>query len=479
MGQKSRLKILEAQVKELSAFRNESLLLQAEQVRLWSEKEAYYIATISDLQSQLKKQAVQKTSSNSHKPPSTDLARKNQSLREKSGNPVGGQIGHKGFTLEMTDSPDKIENLYPSYCNNCGESLSESVFSQVGRRQEKEIPLPQPIVTEYRCHSTTCKCGHHQMASYPDGIINHIQFGPNVQAVAVYNNIFQFLPFGRSQDYFAKVFNLNISKATIENMIRRAAQKAKSAYETLRQEIELSFFVGSDETGFKVNGSKHWFWVWQNSKLTYIVASDSRSKQVISDVFPQGLPNSIVGSDRLAAQLSTLSKGKQVCLAHLLRDVEYLIKAEAHPWATEFKAFLKQALELKKSLLHYTENDPNVLQLEQLADKLLSPTIEVQLLEDSIANKDTLTFFRGMVKVRQFLLTFLYDERIAGDNNGSERAIRVVKIKTKISGQFKSLQAAFAIVRSVVDTAIKNGMSPFDAIRAIIDLPTTEPVLSG
>lgn len=120
--------------------------------------------------------------------------------------------------------------------------------------------------------------------------------------------------------------NLSISKGTMENILRRSAKKANNAYEGLRQVVEVSFYVGSDETGGKVNGKKNWFWVWQTALVTYIVAASSRSKQVIEDTFPDGLPQSIVCSDRLAAQLSTISKGTQICLVHLLRDLNISLK---------------------------------------------------------------------------------------------------------------------------------------------------------
>ena len=429
---------------------------------------------ISALESLLSKQSILKTSSNSHKPPSMDLNRKNQSLREKSDKPVGGQLGHEGHNLKMTDSPDEVERLYPNFCNRCGSSLTGADFKMESRRQVVDIPPLRPFTTEFQRFGTVCNCGHHQLATFPDGVDNHIQYGPNIQSMVVYNSCYQFLPFARLQDFFKKVCHLNISKGTIENILRRTAQKAAPAYETLRRAIEISFFVGSDETGFKVNGSKFWFWVWQNAVVTYIVASSSRSKQVISDVFPEGLPNTILCSDRLAAQLSTVTKGNQICLAHLLRDLNYLIEAEKHSWASDFKALLKQAIELKNLSPSYSQNDFRALQIENLADKLLDPLILEQLLIDKVGNKQTITFFRGMVRLRHALFPFLYHQLVPFHNNGSERAFRIAKVKTKISGQFKSLHHEFAVIRSVIDTAIKNGNPAFEAIKAIVNIPTAK-----
>ncbi|MDZ7935254.1 MAG: IS66 family transposase [Emticicia sp.] len=375
----------------------------------------------------------------------------------------------------MSEAPDKIEKIYPNFCNLCGKSLSESSFKLSARRQVIDLPPIQTITTEYQCFGADCQCGHHQESNFPVGVDNHVQYGQNIQALAIYQNCFQFVPFGRLQDFFVKVCNLSISKGTIENIIRRTAQKAQPVYEQLRQVIAISFFVGSDETGFKLNGKKGWFWVWQNTVVTYIVAACSRSKTVITDTFPEGLPHSILCSDRLAAQLSTISKGSQICLAHLLRDLNYLIETEKTTWATEFKSLLKQAIKLKQAQSSYTNNHPKILQIEQVLGKLLDNQLLDELLKEKEKYKQTITFFRAMLKLRHALFPFLYHPQIPFDNNASERGIRMIKTKMKVSGQFKSLHQEFAIIRSVIGSAIKNGQSAFHAIYAIVQMPLNNP----
>ena len=138
--------------------------------------------------------------------------------------------------------------------------MLDSSFDLVSVRQVIDIPPIIPITTEFQCFGTQCSCGHHQKGSFPQGVDNPIQYGKNIQSLAIYQNCYQFLPFARLQDFFQKVCHVSISKGTIENIIRRTAQKAKPVYEQLQQVIILSFFVGSDETGYKLNGKKGWFW---------------------------------------------------------------------------------------------------------------------------------------------------------------------------------------------------------------------------
>lgn len=436
------------------------------------------LARIAELEALVIHLSTVKTSKNSHNPPSSDKWRKNQSLREKSGKPVGGQMGHKGNTLKMSDTPDVTEKIYPNYCNVCGQSLQAAAFELVASRQVIDIPPIVPITTEYQSFGTQCSCGHYQCGIFSPGVANHVQYGKNIQSLVVYQSYYQFLPFGRLQDFFEKVCNVSLSKGTIENMLRRAAQKAQPAYDALKEAIMEASFVGSDETSFKSKGSKNWFWVWQNSLVTYLVAATSRAKDIITEQFPSGLPNAILGSDRLAAQLSTPTKGKQICLPHLLRELNYLIAAEQTPWATNFKTLLQDAIRLKQERPSYDKNNPDAQHIEQRADQLLLPDIVQQLSSEPLLNKQTITFFNGMVVRRNALFPFLYHDDVPFDNNGSERAFRMVKVKTKISGQFKSLQHEFAVIRSVIDSAIKNGQSVFSAINALVDI-TLPPKAAG
>ena len=472
----SAIAALGAKFAELSKKLEESLLVISEQASVITEQAAVIIsqdAKLRALEATLSLKSIVKTSSNSHLSPSSDLSRKNQSLREKSDKPVGGQLGHKGHTLEMTDSPDEIKDLYPSFCNNCGASLLGQPTELVARRQVIDIPPIVPMTTEYRNFSVNCPCGHHQIGDFPDGVTHPIQYGENIQTLVVYNSIYQYLPFFRLQSFLKQVTSVHLSKGTIENILRRTAKKAQSTYETLRQVVELSLYVGSDETGAKLNKSKLWFWVWQNALVTFIVAACSRSKQVITDTFPHGLPNAILCSDRLAAQLSTWTKGTQICLAHLLRDLNYIIELENTQWATDFKVLLKEAMLLKKMQTHYHIDDEKVKDIEQRADNLLKQSFEE--LGWTIENQHkTITFFNAMVKLRQALFPFLYHKDVPPDNNSSERAIRLIKVKTKISGQFKSLHQEFAILRSVIDTAVKNGQPVYDAVKAMVNLPKPE-----
>lgn len=420
--------------------------------------------TVSELIIKIEQLSVRKDSSNSSLPPSGDIHRKTRSLRAFSARKPGGQSGHKGTTLKMSESPDHIEPLIPSYCSVCARPLEESNAQLFERRQVFDIPPIEIRITEYQSFAISCTCGHHQVASFPDGVDNHIQYGPNIAALTVYNNIYQYIPYKRIQDFFKHVCQLPISVGTLENIVLRMAEKARPTWDSFCKSLEQSKVIGSDETSAKVNGKKQWIWVWQNAIITFLAVSTSRGSALVEELFASGFPLATVCSDRWKAQLNTTARNHQLCLAHLLRELLYLIQCEKTHWATQFKELLLHAIHLKQAQLAYPKDHFQTIDIEQQLDRLLMETFP-----DDKAIK-TITFKKSMTKYREFILPFLYDPLVPYDNNGSERSIRNFKVKLKVSGQFKTGHEAYCILRSIIDTTIKNGQSVFLTITAIAHL---------
>lgn len=416
----------------------------------------------------IEKQAVKKDSSNSHNSPSQDKSKpqRNRSLRPKSKRKPGGQSGHKGHTLKMSQNPDKIEVLQSHYCTSCGSSLKGLSQRLISKRQEVILPPIIPKVIEYRQFACHCGCGHYQKADYPTGLNAPIQFGSKIVALVNYFNVFQYIPYQRLKLLFKDIFNLPISEGSIENLLKKGAIKSEPVYQAIFENIKNAKYAGSDETGAKVNGEKYWIWVWQNVQNTFLKASSSRGFDTVEQLFPKGLPDTIIGSDRWAAQLKVTSHAKQLCYPHLLRDLNYLVEVEKTDWAQDFKSLLKEALSLKQISLEnakaFSPNDYQVQDIEDKLNKLLAfPIIKEQ-------SPLTRTFQNQLTKNRNHLFTCLYHLDVPPDNNASERAVRNVKVKQKISGQFKSGQDTFCIMRSVIDTLRKRELDVLDKLNIIM-----------
>lgn len=422
------------------------------------------VARIEELEQKLAEKTVRKDSQNSSHPPSGDFKRPQGSLRKRSGRQSGGQPGHEGHRLEMrpAEEVDEHVDLRPTYCEQCGEELAVSSMISRGRRQQIDLPAIKPIVSEYEVYEGQCACcGHQTCASYPAGFDQSIQYGPGVAAFVGYASVRQYLPFGRLQEMLRDVFGLKLSQGTIHNLLERLSKQAEPVYELIREEVGKATTVGSDETSAKVNGTKWWVWVWQTVSLSFIAPSQSRGKQTIARYFPEGFLRATLCSDRWAAQLATAARAYQICLAHLLRDCNYLEALEKTPWVKQMAALIEKAWQLKREQAAYNKNDPEAQEIETQLDQLLKQPL------DSEKHPKTCTFQQALRKHRHRLLVFLYDADVPPDNNASERAIRNIRVKLKISGQFKSGQRAFCVLRSLIDTAIKKRNNPYEVMQLL------------
>ena len=427
------------------------------------------------LKDRLAKYENPKNSRNSSLPPSKDENRpkKNQSLRKPTGRKPGGQKGREGKTLEMSANPDVVIKLQPDYCTMCGASLQEMPPIKQNSRQVVDIPPIKAVYTEYQIFSKVCNCGCQTTAGFPQRLNTPVSYGENIESLIAYFHARQYIPFARMKEIFNNVFGVNISEGGLHYLLEKFAQKTTPVYEIIKQRVQQSPVVGTDETGVKVGGEKHWLWTWQTSKLTFITHSNNRGSQTINKEFPLGFPKSTLVHDGWKAQLKTTSQYHQSCLAHLQRTLNYL--EQRYPkdgWSKAFKKLLYRSLDLKDRLNlenpeHQKERTAIIQQLEYLLER-----------PPDKKHKELYTFYKRMRRERQHLFTFLFLAQVPPENNASERAIRNVKVKQKISGQFKIEQAAqnFAQIRSVIDTTIKNGLNVLDSLALIakFNYPTTD-----
>ena len=279
-------------------------------------------------------------------------------------------------------------------------------------------------------------------------------------------SIYQYIPYRRIAQFFSDIFQLPLSDGTVDNVLEDMSRKAEPAYREIQSRIAKSEVVGGDESGCRVNGKKHWFHVWQTRFLTFIVAFKSRGHQVIEEYFPSSFIYYV--SDCWASQLKTAAKGHQLCIVHLLRELLNFEKALNSSWSIRMKALFFRALKLKKNLSEddYKNPPPEIAALNRELDELL----EV----DTVSFHPKLqALIKRLIKHRESIFLFLTHPNIPADNNASERSIRNVKVKTKVSGQFRNKEGKgadrFARLRSVIDTTINNKQDVYGALRILAE----------
>jgi transposase len=438
----------------------EHLCLENKQMKAEIAELKELVARLTEEIALLKNGHNSKTSSTA---PSQDIGRSNLiSLRGKSGKKPGGQSGHKGHTLLMKEHPDEVIEHGVSCCSGCGRRLEEVAGELVSRRQEVEIPIVEPRYIEHRSLVKVCPCcGLSNVGTYPAHIKAPVQYGSSVKSLVSYLSVYQFLPYRRLGQFFSDVFSLSLSEGSIDNILEEMSRKAAGAYKEIQRRIAASKVVGADETGCRVNGKKHRFHVWQNKCLTFLVSYKSRGHQVIEEYFPGSFLYYV--SDCWASQLKTKARGHQLCPAHLLRELLNFEKALKSDWSIRMQDLFRRAIALKKRLTaeDYRHPTQDVLALEKELDELLKE--DYSLFHDKLQ-----ALVKRLIKHRESIFTFLYHPDVPADNNGSERAIRMVKVKTKVSGQFRNNEGKgadrFARIRSVIETTIKNGQQVYPAL---------------
>lgn len=406
-----------------------------------------------------------KNSDNSSVPPSKErmageIKRRTSSLREKSGKAPGGQPGHEGSTRMISAQPDEIENIQPNYCRECGRELSDIEGVEEYREECVGVRII-PVVKRLRFLNKTCTCGCCNRVEYTRRK-NPVYLSSEIRALVVYLNIVMCMPYNRIKSFLHDVMLIDISEGSIRNFIEDAGDKADAICDRIASELVKSPVAGADESGFYVNGKLNWAWILQNPRLTLTWIAKGRGAKEMDNRFGQNaLENTVLTTDRHSAYFSMNVKGHQICIAHLLRNLNYLNDLDKNQnWSSRLQELLRKAV-------HWRNTNPEAIAdtstwIESL-DKLLNENLD--------KFKKTFRQIRNSLrKLKDHVFHFLKDPRVPSHNNASEGGIRILKVKQKRSGGFRSQSGAedFMAIHSVADTAKKNDYSRWDAVLALV-----------
>lgn len=406
-----------------------------------------------------------KNSTNSSIPPAkeglnAEIKRRTTSLREKSGKKPGGQPGHDGTTRVQSDTPDEIEMVQPNYCRQCGRDLSDIEGQQ--EYSEECVGFVIKLIRKKLCFLTkTCTCGCCNKVDY-DKRKNPVYLSTDVKALSVYLNTVMCMPYNRIKSFFHDVIKLDISEGSIRNFIAEAGDNAQAICERIANELTKSPVAGADESGFYINGKLKWAWILQNPKLTLTWIAKGRAAKEMDDRFgTDALKDTVLVTDRHSAYFTMKVSGHQICLAHLLRNLNYLNELD------QKQTWSKRLQELLRKAIHWRNLNPNLIAdispwLESL-DRLLCENLDK-------LKKEFSQIRNSLRKLRDYVFHFLKDPRVPCHNNDSEGGIRILKVKQKRSGGFRSDSGAadFMAIHSVTDTAKKNSYSRWDAVLALV-----------
>jgi transposase len=405
-------------------------------------------ARVTELENKLKRD-----SHNSSKPPASDGYKKikrTRSMRKRSGKKSGGQKGHPGKTLEMSETPDRVEKLRVKKCACCGCSLKKVKASGHEKRQKIEIPQPVVEVTEYQAEQKDCpECGHRNTAAFPEGITRMVQYGDYLRSIAVYFRNYELIPIERTAEIFKDLFNVPLSEGTVVTASRRCAEALTGFNAWLIERIIQSRVVNFDESGINIGGSLHWVHTAGTSLLTGYFTHKRRGSIALEAI---GILPNFTGTavhDHLPAYFIYPCK-HSLCNAHHLRELTFVYEQHSQKWAQDM---INCLLEIKNSVENAAING-RLIELslikhyEQKYKKILrqgfrtNPPHEVVIAKKRGRPKRT-KILNLLIRLRDYqkeVLAFMYDLDVPFDNNRAEQDIRMIKVQQKISGLFRNRQ---------------------------------------
>jgi transposase len=433
-----------------------------------------------------------KDSRNSGKPPSSDgydqpVARP-KSLRRRSRRKSGGQRGHPGETLKAVEKPDfhKVHRVHE--CQHCGQSLERRKAIGHEKRQVFDLPKVQIQVTEHRAEIKTCsRCGKETCAAFPQEVSKAVQYGTEIKAQIVYLNTEQHLPLERTCDLLEEFYHHRLSEGTIVTACTEAAQKVEKSNEAVKEHLVAYEAVGHfDETGMMVNGVLHWLHTASTSLLTYYAMHPKRGSAAINEIniLPRFQGRAI--HDDLASYFQ-YEVEHALCNAHHLRSLLFLLERYPQKWVQDLLALLSKIKEKVQAVKRKAETALSVRQanaFRKAYDELVKKGLRANPSSKKSSRKPGQ---RGRLKQsparnlllrlrehKQAVLAFMYDFKVPFDNNQAERDLRMMKVKQKVSGGFRSISGAqnFCNIRGYLSTARKNGVKALAALRlALVGTP--------
>jgi len=417
---------------------------------------ASLVARVAELEAKLG--LPPKTPDNSSIPPS-----KGQKPSEAS-TPRGNAKPHAGAHRPLHPNPTSKRDVFASACRGCGADVSGVAQSLCEAYDRVEIPDIKPDVTRVTLHGGVCPCCARRFkAEPPEGLERGSPFGPNLRAFVIYLRSVQGIPLARLSHVLRDLFGLDISEGALVNIMDASRESFAVQTNLIKARLLAGTALASDETGMRVGKANWWLWVFHHADSAVFVAAKHRSRAVVQVFLSDWRPDYWI-SDRYGGQMGWATREHQVCLAHLIRDVQYAFDAGDAVFAPGLKGLLKRACAIGRRRDALTDATLKIYEadLNRRLDRLMG------LIPAHKAGHKLQAIIK---KVRRHLFVFVTNRDLTATNNGSERALRPCVIYRKITNGFRSQWGAalYADIRSVVETARRRSIRAIDAIRLTLE----------
>ena len=429
------------------------------------------IIASQDLRIQKLEAQINKNSRNSSKPPSTDSPFNNKDKKKKKKNP-GVKKKRKGTTLSQVAEPDEVISCKVDICEHCHQDLSDIASEETDNRQVMDIPPIQIYTTEYQGEVKECpNCQKRTKATFPDGVTHKVQYGPGVQAVAVYLRNYQLIPLERTIELFRDLFKISLSEGSIVNMTTRCAGQLSGFMEMIKQKLIDAKIMHNDETGINIRGILHWLHTAGNKYYTYLFPHERRGWEAFDDI---GILPDFKGVSvhDFWKSYEKYDCSHAYCNAHLIRELTFIHENLKQKWAHEM---INLILDIKERV----DNSEEGFLEENTASKIIkkyekiikqgykaNPPPEKTGKPGRPKRGKALCLVDRLNNHRVEILRFMKERDVPFDNNLAERDLRMVKVRQKISGTFRNMDRVedYCRIRSYISTMKKQNKDVFSAL---------------
>ena len=423
-------------------------------------------------------QQLAKNSRNSSKPPSSDGYNKPKpkSLRKKGSRKSGGQPGHSGKTLELSKNPDKIIKHTLSRCPISGESFTDKDIFNIIKRQVFDLPEPKLLVEEHWIYQYRNSSGRVVTAEVPEGVNAPVQYGKRFQSWLVYLNDYQLVPLKRIRQMCVDLYGYCVSEDTILKARQQCYEQLEGFESQVKEKLKNSTIAHADETGLKINSKNHWLHTLCNKRYTFLGIHRKRGFQALEAFgILEGFCGRLV-HDCWPAYFRLKNCLHSLCNPHLLRELVFAEEQLEQRWAKKMGQLLQDAYDYSKASKGNVADKSKHSWHVRYGRIIAEGYRENPHFDDPPGSKKktkSRNLLERMDKYREEILAFLWDPEIPFSNNQAERDIRMVKVKQKISGGFRTLQNAeiFPRIRSYLSTEQKHGVQAWEALAKAFDGP--------
>ncbi len=387
----------------------------------------------------------------------------------------GAPVGHRGDSRHRPEITTETEiiDINPEKCDRCGGKV-DGYPNTFEEHVQVDVEIKRKVIRRRYHHGYCRRC---QKVVYPkrDETSKRDRIGTGARAVAGYMRHLD-LTYRKTARFFKNILGIDITHPSLLNFNTEQAENGAPIYEGIKQSVRNSSSVNADETGWRNDGNPIWLWVFATKDAVLYHFDKSLGGKVVINILGEKYEGVLI-SDFLSVYNEIEARAKQRCLGHFLKDVKEVQERNAFPpdsvdgeFCVELKKVLKKTIEVWNK---YREGTAGPEELVQTKDWVVQKMVE--LVQRPLEHKDAQRLRNRIIRHNEELFIFLDEPSVEPTNNRAERQLRPMVIKRKLTFGSRSDSGASneAVIMSIVETGVLNGVEPLDIFRALSTRPLT------